>query len=115
MEKVSEQTAEQYTWGNHCDGWHLVKTDTLSVIQERMPPNTSEALHVHHKAQQFFYVLDGVATFDVEGEIIHVKANEGVHIKPNQRHKISNHGADNLHFLVISEPKSHGDRTTITE
>ncbi|MET7035751.1 hypothetical protein [Elizabethkingia miricola] len=45
---------EHYNWGGVCDGWHLLKTDSLSIIQEKMPPNTEETFHYHTKAQQFF-------------------------------------------------------------
>jgi mannose-6-phosphate isomerase-like protein (cupin superfamily) len=111
--KRDKESSEHYTWGQHCDGWHLLKTESLSVIQELMPPNTEEVLHFHRKAQQFFFILSGHATFEVEGEIVEVKSNEGFYIKPNTKHKIKNNGAHDLHFLVISEPKAHGDRTNI--
>jgi len=35
---VDQKTAEHYSWGNACDGWHLVQNSALSVIEERMPP-----------------------------------------------------------------------------
>ena len=78
-----------------------------------MPPGTEEALHFHHKSQQFFYILTGTATFEIEGATIKVDANEGIHIKPNQQHKIKNDSNADLHFLVISEPMAHGDRINI--
>lgn len=109
--KISKETSEHYTWGQNCDGWHLLKSDTLSIIQEKMPIGTEEALHFHHKAQQFFYVLTGIATFEIEGEIFEVKAHEGIHIASGKKHKIQNKSETELHFLVISEPKAHGDRT----
>jgi len=46
----SIQNTDHYTWGVNCDGWHLLKSDTLSVIQERMPHNTKEQLHYHQFA-----------------------------------------------------------------
>jgi mannose-6-phosphate isomerase-like protein (cupin superfamily) len=107
---TSTENAEHYTWGNHCDGWHLLKSDTLSVIQERMPPNTGEQLHYHQHAQQVFYILSGTATFEVNGDVQTVQANESIHITPNIHHCIFNNSHTDLHFLVISEPKSHGDR-----
>lgn len=109
----SIQNSEHYIWGNNCDGWHLLKTDSLSVIQEKMPPNTSEALHFHAKSQQFFYILKGVATFEVDDEVIRVMSNQGLHIKPNTHHRIFNKEEFDLEFLVISEPKSHGDRINL--
>ncbi len=111
--KTNKETSEHYTWGHNCDGWHLLKTDTLSIIQERMPSGTEEASHFHHKAQQFFYILSGLATFEIEGKVIELNPNEGLHVAPNQKHKIKNNHKSDLNFLVISEPKSHGDRTNI--
>ena len=63
---ISTKSAEHYKWGGpqgtDCDGWHLVKTDELSVIEELMPPGTSEARHSHVHARQLFYVLEGELT-----------------------------------------------------
>lgn len=111
--KTSTQTAEHYTWGNNCDGWHLLKSASLSVIQERMPPGTAEQRHFHARAQQVFFVLSGDATFEVGAELIQVRANESLHVPPHTPHCIANHGPADLHFLVISEPKAHGDRVNI--
>jgi mannose-6-phosphate isomerase-like protein (cupin superfamily) len=110
---TSTENAEHYTWGEQCDGWHLLKSATLSVIQERMPPGTGEQLHYHHNAQQVFYILSGTATFEVEGEQKIVQANQSIHITPNTKHRILNNGDADLHFLVISEPKAHGDRVNL--
>jgi mannose-6-phosphate isomerase-like protein (cupin superfamily) len=110
---TSTENAEHYTWGEQCDGWHLLKSPTLSVIQERMPPGTGEQLHYHHHAQQVFYILSGTATFSIESEIKTVQANKSFHISPNTKHRILNNGNADLHFLVISEPKVHGDRTNL--
>ncbi len=107
---TSTENAEHYTWGNQCDGWHLLRSDSLSVIQERMPPGTVEQMHYHERAQQLFYILSGTATFEVEGEVTTVAGNQSIHISPKTKHRILNNGDTDLHFLVISEPKSHGDR-----
>jgi hypothetical protein len=57
---VSIETAEHYTWGDGCDGWHLVKSQTLSVIQELVPPGCGEIQYYHKRSEQlslFFRVL----------------------------------------------------------
>src|ERR1700742_3947223 len=108
----STKNAEHYTWGDNCDGWHLLRSDSLSVIQERMPPGTSEQRHYHERAQQVFYILSGTATFEVEGQEKTVEANQSIHVPPKTRHCIANKAEADLYFLVISEPKSHGDRVT---
>lgn len=105
--------SEYYNWGDNCDGWHLVRTDSLSVIQERMPAGTSENLHYHESAQQFFYILRGTAIFEVEGKVYEVLEGQGFHILPKRKHRILNKTDRLLEFIVTSEPKSHGDRVDL--
>jgi len=105
--------AEHYTWGDNCDGWHLLKSDTLSVIQERMPPRTMEKRHFHKVAQQVFYILEGTASFEIEGEVYSLEAHQSIHVPAGKAHCISNQTTTDLCFIVISEPKSQGDRNEI--
>ncbi|HOS48142.1 MAG TPA: cupin domain-containing protein [Bacteroidia bacterium] len=112
--KTNKEASEHYNWGNKCDAWKLLTTDQLSVIEERMPAGTEEMLHFHQKAQQFFYVLSGLATFEIEGQIIEVNKNEGIRINPGQHHKIKNLLDQDLTFIVISQPNAHGDRINIS-
>lgn len=108
--KRNKENSEHYTWGDNCSGWHLVKSQELSVIEEKMPPNTQEKMHYHAVAQQFFQILKGMATFEIENEIIHVQQGEGIHIPPKAKHKIRNDQTMDLEFIVISQPTTRGDR-----
>jgi mannose-6-phosphate isomerase-like protein (cupin superfamily) len=110
---TSTENAEHYTWGNQCDGWHLLRSNTLSVIQERMPPGAAERLHFHEHAQQVFYILSGTATFEVETELQTVSTGQSIHIPKTTKHRILNNEVTDLNFIVISEPKSHGDRVNL--
>jgi hypothetical protein len=66
---TSIDSAEHYKWGGpngtDCEGWHLVKTPELSIIEELMPPGTNKARHSHNRARQFFFVLEGELTMEV--------------------------------------------------
>lgn len=106
---------EHYIWGDACDGWHLVKSESLSVIKETMPPKTREQKHYHEKAQQFFYILSGVATFEINELTCNVYHGKGILIKPQIIHSIWNNTDSDLEFIVISEPKSHGDRINLQD
>jgi len=99
-----------YTWGNNCDGWVLVDTEALSVKQERMPAQTAEALHYHQKAQQFFFILAGIATFEVENESFTVYNGQGFHIEPGKKHRILNNTAEDIEFILSSQPSTNNDR-----
>lgn len=111
--KISKETARHYIWGGNCDGWPLLETDSLSVIEERIPAGGGEVMHYHEKAQQLFYILSGVATFETDGVEATVQQGEGYHVRPGARHRIWNQGPDDLNFLVVSQPKSHGDRLNV--
>lgn len=67
---VQKDGAEHYVWGEVNDGWHLVKRDDLSVIEERIQPGAAEVRHYHQKARQFFYVLAGELTMEAGGRRI---------------------------------------------
>ncbi|MBD2700369.1 cupin domain-containing protein [Spirosoma sp. BT702] len=110
---ISTQTAEHYTWGNQCDGWHLVKSDSLSIIQERMPPGTSEIKHYHRQSRQFFFILSGEATMEIGGKTLVLRMHEGVEIPPFVAHQMRNESENDLWFTVTSTPKSHGDRVSL--
>jgi len=110
---VSTATAEHYHWGEACDGWHLVKTEALSIIQERMPPGTREAWHYHERARQFFFVLAGEATLEVAGVVHRLQAHQGLEVPPLVPHQLRNDSAQDLIFTVTSAPKSHGDRINV--
>ena len=110
MNIVNTENSEHYKWGENSDGWHLLKSDNLSVIEENVPPNESEIRHYHNESQQFFYVLSGCAQIEISGKIFEIKEGNGIHVPAKSPHRLMNNSSINLKFLVISQPKSHGDR-----
>ena len=112
-EPISSASAEHYTWGAQCDGWHLVRAPGLSVIQERMPPGTSEVRHRHAHSRQFFFVLAGELTLEVLGAVHVLTAGMGLEIAPGVAHQAVNRSSAPAEFLVISQPPSHGDRELV--
>jgi mannose-6-phosphate isomerase-like protein (cupin superfamily) len=112
---ISKQNAEHYEWGKCCDAWYLVKNDRLNVIQERMPRGTSETRHLHHKAQQFFYVVKGEATLEVAGKTIILHEYEGQLVPAGVPHQMQNRSKRDLEFVLTSEPPSHDDREEVKQ
>jgi mannose-6-phosphate isomerase-like protein (cupin superfamily) len=112
---INTNTAEHYTWpsaisAQTCDGWHLHRSEVLSIIEERMPPNTAEQRHLHQRATQFFYVLAGELTIELNGEEHCLAPSTGLSIPPQTPHQVVNRSSGDARFLVISQPPSHGDR-----
>jgi mannose-6-phosphate isomerase-like protein (cupin superfamily) len=111
-EPVSTATADHYVWREVCDGWHLVRSENLSVIEERMPAGTAEQRHWHELARQFFYVLEGELTMQFDDRAIALNPHQGIEITPGVPHQARNLSEADTRFLVISQPRSHGDRHT---
>jgi mannose-6-phosphate isomerase-like protein (cupin superfamily) len=107
---VQREGAEHYVWGGVNDGWHLVKRDDLSVIQERIQPGAAEVRHYHKKARQYFHVLAGELTMEADGVIHRLTAGQGIEIAPRVPHQAQNRSNAAVDILVTSTPKSHGDR-----
>ena len=101
---------QQYHWGENCTAWNFVDDINLSVKLENMPPGSSESRHLHMKARQFFFIIKGQATIEIENEILLVKEGEGIFINPNQKHRIYNRQSSELEFLLTSQPTTNNDR-----
>jgi mannose-6-phosphate isomerase-like protein (cupin superfamily) len=110
---IDKNNAEHYRWGESCDGWHFLKSENLSIIQEKVPPGKSEKRHFHSQAKQFFYILKGKASIEIGGIIHQLFEGQGIEIPPETPHKFMNLSSEEVEFLVVSSPKSHGDRTDL--
>lgn len=113
MKVVDTQNADHYVWGDGCDGWHLLKQDDLSVIRERVPAGKQEVMHYHMRARQLFFVLSGSVTMIVRDENYVLTAGQSIEIPPGSPHQLKNESDSEIEFLVVSAPKSHGDRVAI--
>jgi len=110
---VSIKNTEHYIWGEVCDGWHFLKCDDMSVIQERVPAGGAEVMHYHNVARQFFYILEGEGTMSFENQEVILQKGQGLEIQPRVRHQFRNHSNADVHFLVISVPSTRGDRVKV--
>jgi mannose-6-phosphate isomerase-like protein (cupin superfamily) len=115
MRVISRSNAEHYTWPSAlgeqtCDGWHLHRSEAVSIIEERMPPGSAEQRHLHQRAMQFFYVLAGELIIELDGEEHRLMPSTGLTIPTQTPHQVFNRSGVDARFLVISQPPSHGDR-----
>ena len=107
---ISKANAPHYRWGDGCEGWRLVDTPGLSVIEERMPPGTAEVRHRHLHARQLFRVLSGKAHLEVEGDEHVLWPGQALEVAPGRAHRIRNEVMEPLELLVVSQPTTRGDR-----
>ena len=115
MNVASTGSAGHYTWPSaispqSCDGWHLHRSTSLSVIEERMPPAAAEQRHLHQHSTQFFYVLAGELIIELDGKEHRLPPFTGLTVPAGTPHQVFNRGTADARFLAISQPSSHGDR-----
>ena len=110
---ISKANAEHYVWGDKCDGWYLVNRQDMLIIHEKMPPETCEKRHYHSVSRQFFFVLDGVLTMELEGKAHRIVAQQGIEIPPGSKHQARNDTGSPVEFIVISHPTTRGDRSDL--
>ncbi len=70
-------------------------------------------MHFHHKSRQFFYILSGEAEMRLKDESVRLSAGAGIEIAPLEAHKMRNVSDAAVEFMVVSMPKSHGDRELV--
>ncbi len=110
---ISTENAEHYIWGEVNDGWHLLKREDMSVIQERVPAGGAEVMHYHNTARQFFYILEGEGTMVFEDREVTLSNGQGLEIPPPVKHQFRNRSNADVHFLVVSVPTTRGDRINV--
>jgi mannose-6-phosphate isomerase-like protein (cupin superfamily) len=103
-----------YKWGDDCYGWNFIDAEVLSVKQELMPPDTAEQLHYHERSSQVFFILKGRATFMIDGMESVLKPEQGIEIKPGQKHYIANKERSDLEFILYSTPSTKSDRINVS-
>jgi mannose-6-phosphate isomerase-like protein (cupin superfamily) len=110
---VDIDSCQPYQWGAKSEGWRLLDRDDLSVIQERVPSGDRERRHFHTHARQFFFILMGEAVIEIDGARFALKSGQGIEVAPGTPHQFVNESRDDVSFLVISAPRSHGDRADV--
>lgn len=112
---ISTKTAPHFFWGNHCEGWWLKKNGHFTVICEIMPKGSSEKRHFHRETEQFFYILEGTLSIELDDVVHHLQQNESIAVMSRIKHKVFNQSDQHVKFLVISSPDSHEDRVNVGE
>ncbi|MBW8522910.1 cupin domain-containing protein [Chryseobacterium chendengshani] len=71
----------------------------MSIVE---PGKSTHEPH-RHPEEEFFYILEGKATFYLDGNTVEAGPNTSLYCPPNAEHGISNAGNSNLKYLVIKK------------
>jgi mannose-6-phosphate isomerase-like protein (cupin superfamily) len=102
---ISTENAEHYMWSDDCDGWHLLKREDMSVIQERVPAGGAEVMHYHNTARQFFYILEGQGSMVFEDATVIMEKGYGIEIAPRVKHQFQNQSNEQCSSRRLAQSK----------
>jgi quercetin dioxygenase-like cupin family protein len=75
----------------------------VAVIEQLAPQGSGSPLHVHHREDEWFYVIEGTLTFWVGGEVIDAPAGSFVYGPRDIPHTFIVSSPE-ARFLLVTEP-----------
>jgi len=66
-----------------------------------LPPGTSIGRHMHNGVEEFYYVMNGSGTVQVDNETAPIKDGDAVPVRVKQVHSIENTSSGDLELMVV--------------
>ena len=86
-----------------------------SLAEACLPVGASTQEHYHPKAEEIYYITQGMGRMRIEDELCDVKPGDAIAIQPGQKHKLWNTGGEVLRLLCCCAPAYEHSDTIITE
>ncbi len=79
-----------------------------SLAEATVPTDSATERHYHRACEEFYFILEGTGTMEVDGDSREVGPGDAILIPPGARHQIS--AASTLRFLCCcAPPYAHED------
>lgn len=75
-----------------------------SLAEELLPPGKSVSPHHHEVLEEVYYILEGSGLMTVGEETREVGAGDAIYIPQNNRHTLTNTGAEMMRILLVCGP-----------
>lgn len=72
----------------------------------RLPPKSANTLHKHVRAEEFYFVLEGVGRMRVGEETLTVPQHGGVLVGPAQLRQVFNDTESDVLWLIVGAPEA---------
>lgn len=83
-------------------------------MKECLPERAKSGITMYRPGS-FFFVLNGTAELELNGETFRLQSHEGIEVGPGLPHQMKNTSEADVEFLVISHPQTRGDRISADE
>jgi len=81
------------------------KSENIGARLWRFPPNSANTLHKHVRAEEFYFVVEGVGRMRVGDETLTVPKHGGVLVGPSQLRQVFNDTKSDVLWLIVGAPE----------
>ena len=89
----------------NADFLERTKSEILGARLWRLPPKSASTLHKHIRAEEFYFVVEGVGRIRVGDETLTVPTHGGVLIGPSTLRQVFNDTESDVLWLIIGAPE----------
>jgi mannose-6-phosphate isomerase-like protein (cupin superfamily) len=89
----------------NADFLERTKSEIVGARLWRLPPNSANTLHKHIRAEEFYFVVEGVGRIRVGDETLTVPKHGGVLVGPSQLRQLFNDTGNDVLWLIIGAPE----------
>ena len=89
----------------NADFLERTQSDLIGARLWRLPPKSAGTLHQHIRAEEFYFVLEGVGRMRVGSETLTVPKYGGVLVGPSQLRQVFNDTTDEVLWLIVGSPE----------
>ena len=80
-------------------------SENLSARLWRLPPRSASTLHKHIRAEEFYFVLDGVGRIRVGDQTLTVPKHGGLLVGPSELRQVFNDTDSEVLWLIVGAPE----------
>jgi mannose-6-phosphate isomerase-like protein (cupin superfamily) len=89
----------------NADFLERTKSEILGARLWRLPPSSAGTLHKHVRAEEFYFVLDGVGRMRVGEDTLTVPKHGGVLVGPSVLRQVFNDSDVEVLWLIVGAPE----------
>jgi mannose-6-phosphate isomerase-like protein (cupin superfamily) len=89
----------------NADFLERTKSENLGARLWRYAPDTAGTLHKHIRAEEFYFVLEGLGRMRVGDQTLTVPKHGAVLVGPNQLRQVFNDTTDDVLWLIVGAPE----------
>jgi mannose-6-phosphate isomerase-like protein (cupin superfamily) len=89
----------------NADFLERTKSENLAARLWRLPPNSANTLHKHLRAEEFYFVLEGVGRMRVGDQTLTVPRYGGVLVGPAELRQVFNDTGNEVLWLIVAGPE----------